>query len=175
MKSRLLVSLVLLPFFLVQVHSQNDAELDNVRNKISNHIQSRMQGWRHKPGTPIQGSKGVTVDYWISTNRNVKIAVVKYGSHQEAKAKIQESIMYESHKEELKGLGEAAYAWGYGLSDVVFLRGKFLVYVSTYADVDSDPDARDLSRAERASKERDETKRLSRQFADHINSAITAN
>jgi hypothetical protein len=172
MKLRLLASLFLLTFFLAQVHAQNDAELDSVRNKIGSHIQSKMPGWRHRPSEPIQGSKGVLVDYWVSTNRIVKISVVRYASPQEAKALLQQFMMYESQKQELKGLGEAAYAWGYGLSKVVFLRGKFLVYLSTYAEVDSDPDARSLSPSARGERERSEMKRLSQEFAKHMVTAV---
>jgi hypothetical protein len=81
-------------------------------------------------------------------------------------------LKYESQKEELKGYGDEAYGWGYGTSRVVFRRGRFIVYVSTYAEVDSDPDARSLSQSEKGEREKSETRRLNREFAKHILTAI---
>jgi len=46
--------------------------------------------------------------------------------------------------------------------------------VSTYAEVDSDPDARMMSRAQRGERERSEMKRLSKEFAKHMTDAIDA-
>ena len=72
----------------------------------------------------------------------------------------------------MKGLGDEAYGWGYGMSNVVFTRGKSIVYVSTYAEVDSEPEARSLSQAEKGEREKSEMRRLSREFAKHMVSAI---
>jgi len=87
---------------------------------------------------------------------------------------LQRFARYSLNKQELKGFGDEAYALGYGLADVAFRRGRFTVYVSTTADVGSDPDGRTLSQSERFEREKSEMQRLSREFAKHMVSAMDA-
>lgn len=172
MKRQIIVAgLILLVLLTGQVAAQNDPELDRAQEKLTRHIESKMPGWKHRRGEPIQGSKGVLIDRWSAANRVVTISVVQYDSVRSAQEVLQPLIKYEKQKEELQGFGDEGYAWGYGLSNIVFRRGKLIVYVSTYAEVESDPDARGLTSSQRGERERSEMRRLSEEFGKH---AVTA-
>ena len=90
----------------------------------------------------------------------------------EAREAIREFVKYDREKQELNGFSDEAYAWGFGLGNVVFRRGKFNVYVSTVADVDDDADARTLSQSERDARMKSEMKRLSQEFARLVSVAL---
>jgi hypothetical protein len=131
-----------------------------------------MRQWKHKRGESIEGSKNVVIEFWSFSNRVVKVSIIPHTSADEARQALLDFVRYDRDKEEIKGLGDNAYAWGYGLSNIVFRRGRLNVYVSAYAEVDSDPDARMLSQVERGERERLEMKRLSKEFAKHMVDAI---
>ena len=172
MKMAILSAFLLCSSLLGQAAAQGDVDLDKLDQKVSEHLKARMPGWKVKRGEPIQGSNGVLIEFWAFPNRIVKISVGSVKSAKEAKDVVDRFVQYDRDKEELTGLGDRAYAWGYGLSNVVFARGKYIVHVSTYADVDSDPDARSLTERERGERERLEMRRLSKEFARHMLSAI---
>lgn len=152
--------------------AQVDADLGRLEEKASRHLENKMPGWKHKRGEPVRGSESVLVDFWSFPNRNVKIAVVPYSSGQKAKEAFEEFMKYQPKREELKGLGDDAYCWGYALSNVTFRRGKYIVYLSSFAAVDSDPDARSLSPEQREERQKSEVRRWSREFAKHMATAI---
>lgn len=172
MQRQLFVTLVFLILFVGLAYGQTDAELDRIEEKVSRHLENKMPGWKHKHGEPIRGSEGVLVDFWFSATRNVKISIVRYETVQRAREAFQEFRKYEFKIEELHGFGEDAYCWGYALSNVKFRRGRFIIYLSTAADVDSDSDARSLTKQEKGDRERSEMKRLSREFAKHVATAM---
>jgi len=72
----------------------------------------------------------------------------------------------------LGNLGDEAYSWGNARANVVFRRDRFIVYVSTTANIDADPDARDLTGSQRTERTRSEMKKLSKQFAKDVVDAI---
>ena len=109
---------------------------------------------------------------WGSSNRVVSISVVPHKSANEARQALIDFVKYDRRTEKLNGLGDEAFGWGYGQANVVFRRGRFNVYVNTYAEVDADPDAKTLSSEQRGERERLEMRRLSREFARHMVSAI---
>ena len=113
-----------------------------------------MPGWKHKRGEPMLGSKNVIEDFWSISNRVIKISVLPHKSAEEAREALRAFVKYDREREEIKGLGDESYAWGYGLSNIVFSKGRFTFYVSTTANVDRDADARSLSQRERGERER---------------------
>ena len=120
----------------------------------------------------MQGSTNVLIQYWSFENRRIKIAIIPQKSAQEAREKMQLAVKDMRDAVELKGLGDEAYSWGYAGANVMFRRGRFAVFVSTYAQVESDPDARNLSPLQRGERERSEMKRLSEVFAKQMATAI---
>jgi hypothetical protein len=172
MKSRIFVVLVLSGLFLGHSAAQSQSDLDMLEDKLSRHLETKMPGWKHKRGEPIQGSKNVLIEFWAFSNRVVKVSIIPQKSAEEAREKLQSFANNTREAEELRGLGDQAYTWGYAGSNVVFRRGRFAVFVSTYAEVDSDPDARMLSQSERVERERSEMRRLSKEFAKHMAAAI---
>ena len=59
-------------------------------------------------------------------------------------------------------------------ANVVFTRGKFVVYVEAGANIDADPEARKLTILERSDREKTEVQRLSKEFAHYTVSALDA-
>lgn len=156
----------------MQAVAQGPLDLDGLDNKLSRHIETKMPGWKHKRGEPITGSVNVLEETWSFPNRNIKVSIIPHASPAQARAAIREGVKYEREREALKGLGDEAYAWGYRLSNVVFTRGRFNVYVSGGANIYEDPDAQTLSEFERRSREYSEIRRLSREFAKHLVEAL---
>ena len=146
--------------------------MNRLEDKINNYLEKQFPDWKHKRGESMQGSKNVLDELWSSSTRVVKVSIVPHKSAAEAKDAIDQFVKYDREREELKGLGDEAFAWGYGLSNVVFSRGTLNVYVSTYADVASDPDANTLTQSEKVEREKSEMKRLSREIAGHVVHAI---
>jgi|GEM_PF-1061778 len=167
-----LLLLILSGLTLSQVVAQQQAELDRLADKINRQVETKKPEWKHRRGEPIQGSSNVYIEFWSSSNRIVKVAIVPYNSPEHAREVFRGFAKFESQKEELKGFGDSAYGWGYALSNVVFTRGKLIIYVSSYAQVDSDPDASSLTEAARGERERSEMRRLSREFAIEVLRAV---
>jgi hypothetical protein len=175
MKDRVLAAFVF--FMLVPGHAfaQKSAELNRLDDKLTQHLEKKMPDWKHERGEPIAGSDdSVLIEFWSFSNRKVKVSILLHDSVEQAQQVIENHARYSFNKETLTGLGDEAYASGYGSSLVAFRRGKFTVYVSTTADVDSDPDAADLNQEQRFEREKAEMKRWSTEFARHVVDAIDA-
>jgi hypothetical protein len=172
MMRRIFVALVLSVVCITQAWAQGQVDLDRLEEKISRHIETKMPGWTHRRGEPMLNSTNVLIEVWSFPEKGVKIQIVPYKSAQEAREVIRGFLRYESDKEELKGLADEAYAWGVRRADVVFVRGRFIVYVEAGANIDADPVARMLSGPERFEREKTEVKRLSNEFAKHLVTAI---
>jgi hypothetical protein len=148
--------------------------LTQLDQKLAQHIQVRAAGWQHKRGELIQGSRGVLVQWWSFPNRIVKIAVIPRQSVEEARDKMRLFVNEEREIEEVKSLGDEAYAWGYGSTNVVFRKSRYTIYVSTNVNVDGDQDVLTLTVAQRGERVKAEMKRLSKEFAEHIARALDA-
>lgn len=172
MKRTVLVSAVFLGLIVGQVMAQTDAEVTRLQEKASRHLEDKMPGWRHERGESIRGSERVSVDFWSFQKRKVKIEVVPYSSAQRAKDAFAQFSNYEPDREDLKGFGGDAFAWGYEQSNVAFRRGRFIIYVSSYAAVESDSDAQTLTPTQKHERQRSEMKKWSKEFAKHMATAI---
>ena len=153
---------------------QGHPDLDKLDEKVKKHFERVLPGWMYKRGTPIVETENVLIQFWYSPNRAVKIAVIPHRSGDEAREAVRDFIKYERTPEIVKDIGDEAYAWGYGASNIAFRRGRLVFYVSSRADVDADADARTLSREQRFDKEKTERRRLSVQFAKHAMDAADA-
>src|SRR6266404_2802796 len=146
---------------------QGQMDLDRLDEKFTHYLESKLTGWKHERVEPIQGSSAL-IQFWSASNRKIKIAINPQQSGEKAREKMKEFAKYTREARELEGFGDQAYSWGYAGSNVVFRRGRLVVFVNTYADVDSDPDARTLTQQEKENRERSEMKRLSKEFAKHV-------
>lgn len=169
---RLLLWLLWSTIFFIPTAAQDQSDLDQLDAKTKRHIETKMPGWTYRRGQPIQGSQNVLIGRWGSANRIVSISVVPHKSANEARQALNDFVKYDRKIERLNGLGDEAFGWGYGQANVVFRRGRFNVYVNTYAEVDADPDAGMLRSEQRGERERLEMRRLSREFAKHMVSAL---
>jgi hypothetical protein len=147
--------------------------IDELDEKIKRHLEKSLPGWKYERVEPFMNSPNVLVQFWCSANRKVKISVMPYNSVQEAEEVFKNHRRYSLNKEPVDSVGDDAVASGYGSSDVAFRKGKYNVYISTTADVEADPDARDLTQAQIFEREKSEMRRLSREFAKHVAEALT--
>ena len=175
MKQPVFVAFVLLPILLGIVGAEASAELDRLDEKLTRHFEKAMPNWKHERVEPIAGSgNSVLIEFWSFSNRKVKVSVLLHKSVPDAEAVMQNHARYSFNKLTLTGLGDEAYASGYGSSDVAFRKGKFTVYVSTTADVDADADAQEFTHGQRSEREKAEMQRWSMEFAQHVVSAMDA-
>jgi hypothetical protein len=72
----------------------------------------------------------------------------------------------------LSDVGEEAYAWGYGLSDIAFRKGRYNVFVSTTAEIGGRSEERTFSQQQRFDLMKSEMRKWSREFAKHASNAI---
>jgi hypothetical protein len=174
MKNRVLAAFVFL-ILLGHASAQKTAGLNRLDEKLARHLETKMPDWKHERGEPIAGSDdSVLIEFWSFSNRKMKVSILLHDSVEQAQQVIENHARYSFNKETLTGLGDEAYASGYGSSLVAFRRGKFTVYVSTTADVDADLDAGYLTQEQRFEREKSEMKRLSTEFAKHVVDAIDA-
>ena len=169
---RILIGNLFLALLIVPVNAQTLADVESFQEKMSRHLETKFPGWKHKRGEPIQGSKNVVIERWAFSNRVVSISVVPHKSADEAREAIQNLVRFDPAREALSGFGDEGYAWGYGSSDVVFRKGKMNIYISSYADVESDADAATLNSGQKGERAKSEMKRLSREFAKHAATAL---
>lgn len=174
MKYGICLAIGLLSLFVSPARAQDNPDLNHLDDKVSRHLESKMAGWTHKRGEPIQGSKNVLVEFWSFSNRVVKISILPQKSAQAVREKMQSFVRITPEAQELKGFGDEAYSWGYEGSNVVFRRGRVAVFVSTVAEVNADPDIQALSKSERDKRMKSEMRRLSQEFAKHVATAIDA-
>ena len=173
MKQRVFFAFVLLPILLGYVCAQASAELDRLDEKLTRHFEKAMPNWKHERGEPIAGSDDtVLIEFWSFSNRKVKVSVLLHKSVAQAEEAIKNHAKYSLNKQTLTGLGDEAYASGYGSSDVAFRKGKFTVYVSTTTYVDGDMDAQELTQQQRTEREQSEMQHWSREFAQQVVTAM---
>ena len=175
MKERLLVAFVSSTLLFSYTFAQASLELDRLDQKLTRYFEKTMPDWKHQRGEPIAGSgDNVLIEFWGFSNRKVKVSVLLHDSVAAAEAVIKNHAKYSIPKQTLTGLGDEAYASAYGFSLVAFRKGKFTVYVSTTADVDGDADAQSLTQEQRFEREKSEMERWSKEFAQHVVTAMDA-
>ena len=174
MKNQIFLALWLLGLLVASGVAQDQAELEKIDDKLSRHLAAQMPGWKHKRGEPVEGSSNVVIERWGTSNRAVTISIVPHKTANEAREALINFVKYDRDKQEIDGLGDQAVAWGYGLSNIVLRKGRFNIFVSSYAEVSSEPDARLLAGPEKGERDRLEVGRLSREFARHIMKALDA-
>ena len=172
-QKRILLALISL-LTITNASGQNEPELDRLDEKLTRHLEKKMPGWTHQHIEPIQGSKGVLLQKWTSANRGISIAVTPMKSAEEAKKAMLNFPAVAKEAQFLADIGDEAYAWGYDRRQLHFRRGKTIFDVEVGANVDSDPDARNLTWAQRRAREKAEVTRLTRDTAKHLTEAIDA-
>lgn len=169
MKTLMKVALILATLASVAV-GQGKANADRLGEKISSQLESRLSGWHYKRVEPFGPSSNVVVQSWSSTNRIVKVSVAIRQSVEDAKKEIKSFLQFRREPQELTGFGDEAFAPENDGSDVVLRRGRYVIYISTVADVESDSDARNLSKAELETRRKTEVQRIGREFAKQLSS-----
>lgn len=175
MKHRVLVAFIFLTLVFGHAFAQDRAELDGLDEKLTRYFEKKMPDWKNQRGQPIAGSgDNVLIQVWSFSNIKIKVSILLHKSVVEAQQVMQNHARYALNKETLTGLGDEAYASGWGATRVAFRRGKFTVYLLAGADIDADPTARSLNQEQRFEREKSETRRWSREFAKYLVNAMDA-
>ncbi len=175
MKVPILSAFVLLTFLLSYTSAQDAAEINRLDEKLTRYFEKTMPDWKHERVEPIAGSgDNVLIEFWSFSNRKIKVSVLLHTSVEDAQEVIKQHARYSLNRETLTGIGDEAYASAYASALVAFKKGKFTVYVHTNADVDADADAQSLTQEQRTEREKSEMRRLSREFAQHVATAMDA-
>jgi cell fate (sporulation/competence/biofilm development) regulator YlbF (YheA/YmcA/DUF963 family) len=169
MKILMSIALVLATFVSVTV-GQRRADVDRVGEKIATQLESRLSGWRHKPVEPFGPGSNIVVQSWSLTNRTVKVAVAIHESAEDAKAEIRNFLQFKREPQELRGFGDEAFVTDPDGSDIVLRRGRYVIYISSLANVENDSDARKLSKVEREARQKTEVQRIGKEFAKQLSS-----
>jgi hypothetical protein len=152
--------------------AQSHADLDKLDEKFAKYFERVMPGWKHERVEPVYKDENVLIQFWSQGNRKVKISILPHRSAEEARDVLQRGLQL--NRQRLMDFGDEAYSGGYGSANIELRRGRFTIYISTYADVDSDPDARTLNQDQRFDRQKNEMRRLSMEFAKHAVGAIDA-
>lgn len=169
MKTLLSVALILATVASVAV-AQGKVDLDHLGEKIGSQLESRLPGWRYKPVEPFGPSTNILVQKWSSENRGVMVAIAIRQSVEDAKKEIKSFLQFRREPEQLSGFGDEAFAPEREGSSLVLRRGRYVIYISTVADIDGDADARNVSDVERTARRKSEVKRIGREFAKQLSS-----
>jgi hypothetical protein len=171
MKTLINVALILATVASVAV-AQAKPDLDQLGQKISSQLESRLPGWRYKPVEPFGPSTNILVQAWSSENRIVTVAVAVRQSVEDAKKETKSFLQFRRDPEELSGFGDEAYApeRDGSSSSIVLRRGRYVIYISTVVDIEADADAQNLSRADREARHKGEVHRILIEFARQLSS-----
>jgi hypothetical protein len=161
---RFLIAIILASITTVAV-GQGKADLDKLDEAIARHLSNGFTGWTHQRVAAFGPDSNTLVESWSLPNRTVKITVSVGQSAEEAKNSLLNFLKYKREVKELRGLGDDAYSFGVDSCDVVLRRGRYLLYVSTVADVEGDPDARTITKAELSSRRKSERQKIGKDFA----------
>src|SRR5258706_13120776 len=125
----------LFPLFVSVLVLQAVARAQNLRSdltklqiNLNREFDQELKGWTHESLTAEHSNGDVLIEFWVRGDRRVKGSILSSPTDEAAGKAIEEFVSSESRK--VEGIGEAAYAWGYGDS-VAFHRGHFQVFVST--------------------------------------------
>ena len=166
-----LMSTALILATLVSVTwAQGKPDLDRLDEKIRSQLELKLTGWRHKRLPPFGGTSTVMDQTWSSGNRIVTVAVAVRQSVEDAKKEIKSFLQGRRQPEQLSGFGDEAFAPERDGSSIVLRRGRYVIYISTVADIEGDADARNLSEVELAGRRKSEVKRIGREFAKQLSS-----
>lgn len=152
----------------VQAVGQGRADLDRLDTQIRNHFRDKLSGWTYQRVQPFTPASNILVGFWSLGNRKVKIAVSVHNYDQEAKDELKHFVQSVRGPEALKGFGDEAYTSGLESSDIVLRKGRYVIYINTFADVEGDSDAASLTRAERNQRRKTEQQRIGKEFAKYL-------
>ena len=152
----------------VQTFGQGRADLDRLDLQIRNHFQTALPGWTYRRVEPFTPGSNILIEVWSNANRTVKVAISVNQSVQTAKDELKHFVQSVRGPEALKGFGDEAYTSGLESSDIVLRRGRYVIYINTFAEVEGDTDAATLTRSERSERRKTDQQRISKEFARHV-------
>ena len=169
MKTFVSAGIILAVVLSVAVGQDRKAERDRLEEEIFSQLESRLPGWHHKRVEPFWPISTIVVQgWWPSPNRGVHVAVAIRESVEDAKKEIRSYLQFRREPQELTGFGDEAFIPEPNGSQLVLRRGRYVIYLSIFVDVDSDADARNLSQVEREERRKAEVQRIEKEFAKEI-------
>jgi hypothetical protein len=168
---KILLSTALVLAALVSVTTaQGKPDLDGLYETISSHLESNLPGWKHKRLPPFGGTTTVLTQSWSSGTSAVMVAVAIRESPEDAKKEVRSFLQSRQEAQRLTGIGDEAFLSGFDDSHIVLRKGRCVIYVSTYVEIESYADARNLSQVELAARRKSEVQRITKEFARLLSS-----
>lgn len=149
---------------------QGKTEVDRLAETIAKQMEPKLTGWRYRRVEAFQPSSTIVAQSWYTPTRVVSVTVAIRETAEDAKKEIKSFLEFRREPQELTGFGDEAHATDRDYPTIVMRRGRFVIYISTVAFVDSDPDAQTLSKAELETRNKSEIQRLGKEFAKHLSS-----
>jgi len=91
---------------------------------------------------------------------------VPYDSDQKVQEVLRHFLQYDKDKQEVKGIGDQAYAWGWQGTHLVVRKDKYALYFSAGYCVDCYPDLQVLEHLEKQRRQVQEIRRINEEFAN---------
>ena len=172
-KSFCLILAIILASTIIGLSQKRTVVMDRLAEAIEQLVQEKHPEWTLKRIEPVYKGEEVIIDQWTAPREYVRVSVVPHRSAGEAKSELQSLARNMKGEPGPVGIGEEVYSWGFGGSETTFRKGRFTVYVSTTVNVDDDPEAAALSDDEKSKRKSANQKKLSKEFAKHVDSALS--
>lgn len=169
MKTLTSIALILTALVSVMI-GQGKADVDRLGETMARQLQSGLPGWKCTPVEPFGPSSNIVVQMWSSENRIVKVTVAIRQSVEDAKKEIRSFLQFKRESQELSGFGDEAFAPERDGSNIVLRKGRYVIYISTVANVEMDADVHNLSQAEQENRRKSEVQKIGREFAKQLSS-----
>ncbi|MFN2455800.1 MAG: hypothetical protein ABR577_16440 [Pyrinomonadaceae bacterium] len=145
-------------------------QLKEIAAALESGMKEQLPEWEFARVAPLLGSSDVLIEFWSLRGRRVKVSILLHASEQEAVKAIENFIANERVSGKVSGIGDKAYAWGYG-DEIAFRKKTLTVYVSADSQI---PTEATLDQSDKAKRERAEQSALNKNFARLISTLLFA-
>lgn len=157
------------------------SDLSKVAEAIEQKVHTAAPEWKCHVVEPVTidgaDTSKVTIRQWSSEKQNVRVAIIRHQSEEEAATTLRQFALDKSANGRVPGLGDEGFAWGIRGS-IAFRLGNITVYVTAIVISDADPAELlrnpNQARQKAAQAETDEEARITKVFVQHVISALAA-
>jgi len=164
------LTFLLLPIcfsMVAAVHGQQppSPELQRLAERIERSTERNHTDWKLERIEPITSSENIIIDQWKIGDNAIRMSMVAYPSHSEAREAIQRFARDMRAVEELNDVAEGGYWFGIDRAELAFIKGRITVYLSTALEMHSDPY---ITKTKDSSTRISEKRALAKEFARHV-------
>lgn len=143
-------------------------QLKKIAESLEPAMKERLPEWEFERAPALFGSPTVLIEFWSLRGRKVKVSILLHSSELEASEAIRKFVAAEHMKQNISGIGDEAYTWGYE-NAVAFRKRNLTVYVSANSQIPAEATS---NQADQSKLERDEESALNKSFARIISNAL---